>query len=380
MWQHHWLPRKHPPQVTSSPIPSMESATVAELIDNNTRQWNSDVIDGVFAEEEAALIKQIPLSRIASEDTLIWPHSQDGRYNCKSGYRFLKEETEVLPSQQPQNADSTLWKRLWSLKVPNKVKNLLWRACRNAMPTKANLVRRTIINDPLCERCRAAHETPLHALWTCKELDIVWDTHGSGPIRSQSNFQDFKHLLSTLMQQQSDVEILVPRKENTARIRKRWRPPQAEMVKINSNGTVFSGENKSGLGVVVRNSSGQVMASCSKLVNQVYDSNEVEAMAAAWALSFAPEIGINNAVLEGDSLLVMKALTDPESSMSSIDPFINDAKHFSNSFDKLLYSHVTRDCNNFAHSLARHAINIPDFLVWMEKVPPQFSQVVNYGT
>lgn len=70
----------------------MESATVAKLIDNNTRQWNNDVIDGVFAEEEAVLIKQIPLSRIASEDALTWPHSQDGRYNCKSGYRFLKEE------------------------------------------------------------------------------------------------------------------------------------------------------------------------------------------------------------------------------------------------------------------------------------------------
>ncbi|XP_023906710.1 uncharacterized protein LOC112018416 [Quercus suber] len=285
------------------------------------------------------------------------------------------------------------------------------------MPTKANLVRRTIINDPLCERCRAAHETPLHAPWTCKELDIVWDTHGSGPIRSQSNFQDFKHQLSTIMQQQSDVEIVVlimwsvstqrnqirlnkpastlhqivqqskdwfnefqacqvPLKENTARISKRWRPPPAEMVKINFDGAVFSGKNKSGLGVVVRNSSGQVMASCSKLVNQVYDSNEVEDMAAAWALSFAAEIGINNAVLEGDSLLVMKALTDPESSMSSIGSFINDAKHFSNSFEKLLYSHVTRDCNNVAHSLAKHAINVPYFLVWMKEVLSQFSHVL----
>lgn len=186
------------------------------------------------------------------------------------------------------------------------------------MPTKPNLVRRTITNDPLCEPCRAAHETPLHALWTCKELDIVWDTHGSGPIRSQSNFQDFKHLLSTLLQQQSDVEMeamiiwpvwtqrnqirlnkpastlhqivqqskdwynefracQVPSKENTTLIRKRWRPPLAETVKINFYGAVFSSENKSGLGVVVRNSSGQVMASCSKLVHQAYDSNEVEA-------------------------------------------------------------------------------------------------------
>ena len=148
------------------------------------------------------------------------------------------------------------------------------------------------------------------------------------------------------------------------------------MVTINFDGAVFSSKNKSGLSVAVRNSFGQVMASCSKLVSQAYDSNEVEAMAAAWALSFAAAIGINNAVLEGNSLLVMKALTDPESSMSSLGPFINDAKHFSNSFEKLLYSHITRNCNNIAYSLVRHAINVLDFLVWMEEVPPQFSHVL----
>lgn len=75
IWKHHWLLRKHPPHVTLFPIASMETATVADLIDDNTRQWNCDVIDGAFAHEEAALIKQIPLSHVALEDILIWPHS-----------------------------------------------------------------------------------------------------------------------------------------------------------------------------------------------------------------------------------------------------------------------------------------------------------------
>ena len=42
------------------------------------------------------------------------------------------------------------------------------------MPTKESLVRRTIIDDPLCDRCHQALENPLHALWLCTELDIVW--------------------------------------------------------------------------------------------------------------------------------------------------------------------------------------------------------------
>ena len=35
-----------------------------------------------------------------------------------------------------------------------------------------------------------------------------------------------------------------------------------------------------------------------------------------------------------------------------------------------------RDYNSVAHSLAKHALNIQDFLVWMEKAPPQVFHVL----
>uniref|UniRef100_A0A7N2N1Z6 Reverse transcriptase zinc-binding domain-containing protein n=1 Tax=Quercus lobata TaxID=97700 RepID=A0A7N2N1Z6_QUELO len=88
-----------------------------------------------------------------AEDVLIWPHSQDGQYSCKSGYRFLKDEEAMDNAQDDAIMDSKLWKGIWTLQVPNKVKNLLWRACRNAFPTKEILIRWTIIIDPLCDRC-----------------------------------------------------------------------------------------------------------------------------------------------------------------------------------------------------------------------------------
>ena len=61
------------------------------------------------------------------------------------------------------------------MNVPQKVKNFIWRACRNALPTKTALLRRTLINNPLCDRCHASNEDPLHAFWTCLELDVVWN-------------------------------------------------------------------------------------------------------------------------------------------------------------------------------------------------------------
>ena len=53
------------------------------------------MVDGLFVEEDAKLIKKIPLSRHVTEDTLYWPYSTLGNYSCKSGYRFLKEEEEL---------------------------------------------------------------------------------------------------------------------------------------------------------------------------------------------------------------------------------------------------------------------------------------------
>lgn len=71
---------------------------MAELI-NETRQWNEELINGVFACDEAAMIKKIPLGKVTTEDVLTWPHSYDGRYTCKSGYRFLKAKSELQFAQ-----------------------------------------------------------------------------------------------------------------------------------------------------------------------------------------------------------------------------------------------------------------------------------------
>nr|XP_023926910.1 uncharacterized protein LOC112038333 [Quercus suber] len=246
---------------------------------------------------------------------------------------------------------------------------------------------------------------------------MVWASSGLERIRRQSSFSDFKDLVASLLQQQTEVGLAammiwsiwsqrnqvrlrqpstslqqivqlskdgysefltcqVPTTVRAARVKKKWKPPPADLVKINFDGATCSGTNKSGLGVVIRDSMGQVLASCSKVVNQAYNSSEVEAMAVGLVLSFAAEIGVKNAVLEGDSLLVVNALTDSESSLSHIKPLINDVKYYSYSLEKLLYSHVTRDCNSVAHSLAKHALNIQDFLVWMEETPPQVFHVL----
>ena len=118
---------------------------------------------------------------------------------------------------------------------------------------------------------------------------------------------------------------------------------------------------KSGIGVVIRDHRGLVIVSCSKSVHQELCSDDIEATAAGWALALALEIRVKRAVLDGDSLNVIKGLIEDERLLVPMGLLIEDAKSLSHCFDELLYSHTKRKCNALAHSLTRYAVGIPNF-------------------
>ena len=159
------------------------------------------------------------------------------------------------------------------------------------------------------------------------------------------------------------------------------------MYKINYDAAIFEHEGKSGIGVIIRDSHGAAIATLSQLIPCAYQAADMEAIATNRALEFAREIGINEAILEGNSSLVHQALKRGEHSLSpfgllvedikrgehSLSPFgllVEDIKLFSASFSTLLYSHTKREGNKVAHGLVRHAIHILDYVVWMESMPP----------
>ena len=78
--------------------------------------------------------------------------------------------------------------------------------------------------------------------------------------------------------------------------------------------------------MVIRDVRGSVIASCSKILPQAYSGVEVEALVAAMALSFASDIGISGAVLEGDSWVVIKDLMEDVSALASYGLLVGDVK------------------------------------------------------
>ena len=154
------------------------------------------MVDGIFAPQEAEEIKNILLARKDMEDTLYWPWEHDGRYSYKTGYRFLKEDEVGFQVTEHQDHEKGLWKKIWALECRNKVRNLIWRAFRNSLPSKCNLWRRTIIIDQICDRCKEDNEDVVHAVWSYKELDGVWGLNNIWSFWNQQSFSSFSELLS----------------------------------------------------------------------------------------------------------------------------------------------------------------------------------------
>uniref|UniRef100_A0A7N2L7K0 Reverse transcriptase zinc-binding domain-containing protein n=1 Tax=Quercus lobata TaxID=97700 RepID=A0A7N2L7K0_QUELO len=130
-----------------------EDAKVSDLIDPVSREWDVNLLQGLFNPHEVELIMSIPLCRSYVEDKLVWPFTPLGTYIVRIGCRFLEKESSISLAPLNSNQDGGVWKHIWGLFVPNKVKNSIWRSCRDALPKKSNLRRRQILVDDACDHC-----------------------------------------------------------------------------------------------------------------------------------------------------------------------------------------------------------------------------------
>ena len=115
---------------------------VSKLIDVDLHAWRHDVIMERFCREEADAICKIHLSRRNISDLVVWLHTKNGKYAVKSGYhvarKVLRKDGGVGSSGGASGQQ--VWKKLWQLHVPNKIKIFAWRTYQDILPTRVNLV------------------------------------------------------------------------------------------------------------------------------------------------------------------------------------------------------------------------------------------------
>nr|POE84412.1 hypothetical protein CFP56_44500 [Quercus suber] len=154
-----------------SPLPeSLIGAHVANLINPMTQQWDLSLLNNLFLPHEVTSIISIPLCKNRVANKIFWPLNQSGLYTVKSGYQFLMDEQKNSSADDLQFGQANVmplgqaeWKKIWSLSIPNKVCNFVWRACKTSIPVKKNLVRRKVLNANICDHCHLSCEDTMHA-------------------------------------------------------------------------------------------------------------------------------------------------------------------------------------------------------------------------
>lgn len=99
-----------------------------------------NMVTQLFNPQEASRIISMPILNREEDDNLVWGRSRSGLYSVKSAYFAIMEE---LTDQSGLRMDGE-WITIWKLRIPQKVKLLLWRANRGCLPTRCNLQRRHV--------------------------------------------------------------------------------------------------------------------------------------------------------------------------------------------------------------------------------------------
>ena len=111
------------------------------------------------------------------------------------------------PTTSDLSLTKKVWKGIWSLQIPNRVKTLIWRAGSDALPTKVNLRKRRLLIDDSCPHCNLDKETSLHALQSCPSLNPIWKVHFGWLIKEAVNCTSLLDIIQ-LCQEKSNLSEL----------------------------------------------------------------------------------------------------------------------------------------------------------------------------
>ena len=405
---------------------SLQAETmVCDLIDRDKACWKMQAIDALFLPHEAEEIKKIPLSNRLPTDKQIWACSPNGLFTVCSAYWVAREMV------RPRNFNSSLddgryrqfWTKIWKIQVPHKIRHFTWRACRDVLPTKVNLVKRKVLQDDHCEKCNLAAENSNHLFWTCKRARELWECSKLVlPFTSDQVFS-FKDMLWSLCmevesalkvvakmvtcvwalwgnrnvicqggKQKSGLELIrgatqyleefydatnvknVVRTPTTQQVR--WLSPQGQTYKANVDGAVFAKLKAMGIGVVIRDMEGKVKASLSQKIKAPLGPVEAKAKAFEMGIQLAKDMDIRDVLIKGDSLIVQRALNELASPPPLVDVVILGIQDACADFHHIAFTHVGYQGNKSAHLSAKYAKGIDDVSVWIEEIPCVIEQAL----
>ncbi|XP_030936552.1 uncharacterized protein LOC115961769 [Quercus lobata] len=246
-----------------------------------------------------------------------------------------------------------LWKRLWHLHLPAKIKVFAWRACVNGLPMMEAIFRRWISQNMACPVCGNDAASVDHALLTCDFSSLVWDFWLENPLHTQgfknsfldsalsvlshSTLQDLELFFATAWAIWSNRNSIVHKDGGLSPLQvwhrarsaveeftcstswdfglvrpasSRWSPPPPGVFKVNVDGASSEQEGSSSVGVVIRDFNGQVVAALCLPLQSYFSTELSEVFALEQGVLFAQELQLPRIIVEFDALAVIQAVND----------------------------------------------------------------------
>ncbi|KAH9791666.1 reverse transcriptase-like protein [Citrus sinensis] len=235
----------------------------------------------------------------------------------------------------------------------------MWRAARNLLPTAQNLWKKKILSSPWCQRCRRTRESTYHALVSCKVSQKVWkggDMFGflqeMAGKRSKSDMElivatcwaiwsernlfifENKKEDSQLSAAKADAVVYSYKKiqlpqlqtsiEKKSNATSNWQSPPPGCFKVNVDASVVVEQRRVGLGAVIRDARGKVIAAATKPSCFQQEVAYAEAEAARFGVAIAEKVGCWPLIIETDSQEVVDLVLNKKSTRTELYLVISD--------------------------------------------------------
>jgi ribonuclease HI len=343
----------------------------------------------------------------------------------RSAYYKHWEDTYVqealMGSYQSGSVPHPIWKKIWNLKLPGKIKIFIWRCVHNAIPCFSVLANRHIGSISQCPICKGGAEDVRHALFLCPRARAVWEALGVGHTISDATVIDrsgariinfllcdtahqrmysdpieFSELIAPTCsyiwwqrrQFVREETVLTPesmamaihaltlnfvraagKPKNTPRMNQ-WPVVLSGQQVLNVDASFHVGDHSGGCGAIVRDSRGNFIGASTANLMHVVDVVSAEAAALLEGLKLLQSLGCSNIMVRMDNVEVVDALRLNEGQSRVAAPVLEDCRVLLQDFGKVTIEHCNRESNVVAHELAsRGSANI--LSLWVD-APPEF--------
>lgn len=398
---------------------------MSDLIDPTSGEWDEPLIRDNFWSLDVECILQIPLSQQKFEDNVAWHYTKTGVFSVRSAYYCEWDDQYGSKLGQEGGQSSSMnhpvWKQVWKLKMPGKVKIFIWRCLHNAIPFRSTLANRHIPVSGECPVCHAGAEDSKHALFGCKRARSVWlelglldeinkatptDREGAKVIefllcddKFRRNYMDIVDIPEVIastcwylwwqrreMAKGEQVQnpfrtsmairalslnyVRAVSKPNPVDRQKTWKRVQTGMQILNVDAAFTAEDHTGACGMVVRDHDGGFIAAATTQMTHVADVISAEAEAMRQGIMFIRGLGCDKIMIQSDSLIVTDALKLNEGYTLVAAPILDDCRSLLQDFGKVTIEHCFRETNMVAHFLASYGRSNPS-TVWLD-TPPSF--------